>query len=389
MNDIVKMTIDFDLPTHWLHGAGYAKKTGELLKERNVKAPLVLTDGLLVKLGTVKPVLVALDACGYAYDICDKFTAEPTVRHFDATIKELDLKRYDAVVAVGGGSVLDSAKALAVIAKFGGSVRDFAGRDKIPAAPDWVNISIPTTAGTGSEVSDGGVFIDEDRNSKFIMMSKKVSATVALTDPLMTVSMPPKVTAVSGSDALVHAVESYLSRYANPVSRLFSSRAIELISRYLPKAYADGQDLEARNAMQIGSTMAMSAGCNVYLGLCHSIAMPLCGLYHMPHGQACGMCLPFVLKYNAATVPQHVKEVLVLMGMWDETLPEAEAFANGFALVEQFLNAIGIGTHLSPFGFKPNDVDAIAASTLNSLQCPPNPRTPTHGEIAELVASFA
>lgn len=389
MAEILNARINFSLPTHWLHGLGYASKAGELLRSRNVKRPLVLTDGLLIKLGTVTPVLEALEACGYQYDICDKFTAEPTVRHFDATVKELDLKCYDAVVAVGGGSVLDSAKALAVIAKFGGSVRDFAGRDKIPAPPDWVNISIPTTAGTGSEVSDGGVFIDEDRNSKFIMMSKKVSATVALTDPLMTVSMPPKITAVSGSDALVHAVESYLSRYANPVSRLFSSQAIKLISRYLPIAYAKGHDIEARNAMQLGSTMAMSAGCNVYLGLCHSIAMPLCGLYHMPHGQACGMCLPFVLKYNAATVPQHVREVLMLMDMWNEALPEAEALANGFALVEQFLNKIGIGTHLSTFGFTHNDVDAIAASTLNSLQCPPNPRTPTHQEIAELVASFA
>ena len=388
MEDVLNARIDFSLPTHWLHGLDYARKAGELLRQKNVKHPLVLTDSLLVKLGTVAPVLESLAACGFAYDICDKFTAEPTVKHFDATAKELNLKKYDAVVAVGGGSVLDSAKALAVIAKFGGSVRDFAGRDKIPAAPDWVNISIPTTAGTGSEVSDGGVFIDEDRNSKFIMMSKKVSATVALTDPLMTVSMPPGVTAVSGSDALVHAVESYLSRYANPVSRLFSGRAVRLISSYLPVAYADGHNLEARNAMQVGSTMAMSAGCNVYLGLCHSIAMPLCGLYHMPHGQACGMCLPFVLKYNAATVPQQVKEVLTLMGLWDTTLPAPEAFENGFALVEQFLNDIGIKTHLSPFGFNPNDVDAIAASTLNSLQCPPNPRTPTHNEIAELVCSF-
>lgn len=387
--ETLNTNINFHLPTQWRHGLDYARKAGEILQERHVSRPLVLTDGLLIKLGTVAPVLESLEACGIKYAICDKFTAEPTVKHFDATVKELDLKQFDAIVAVGGGSVLDSAKALAVIVKFGGSVRDFAGRDRIPAPPDWVNVSIPTTAGTGSEVSDGGVFIDEERNSKFIMMSKKVSATVALTDPLMTVSMPPKVTATSGSDALVHAVESYLSRYANPVSRLFSKQAIELISRYLPKAYADGNDLEARNAMQMGSTMAMSAGCNVYLGLCHSIAMPLCGLYHIPHGQACGMCLPFVLRYNAVSVPQPVREVLQLMRMWDNTLPEPEAFEKGFSLVKKFLNDIGIQTHLSPFGFNPCDVDAIAASALNSLQCPPNPRTPTHAEIVELVGSFA
>lgn len=381
--------INFYLPTHWLHGIGYAQKVGQVLKDRNASRPLVLTDTLLVKLGVLDPVLQALKDAGITYVVCDKVTAEPSVLAFDALVRELDLKQFDSIVAVGGGSVIDVAKGLAVVAKFGGSIRDYAGKDKMPASPDWINVTIPTTAGTGSEVSDGGVFIDAEYNTKFIMMSKRVCATVALTDPLMTVTGPPKITAYSGVDALVHASESYVSRYADETSRLFSRRAIELISRYLPVAYADGQNLEARNAMQIGSTMAMIAGSNVYCGLCHSLAMPLCGTYHMPHGQACGMSLPFVLKYNAVAATESVRGVLSAMGFWDAFLPEQAAFDAGYQKVEEFLNSLGISTALSDFGFDEAHLVDIATSTLESIQCPPNPRTPTHAEIMELVKSFA
>lgn len=387
--DIAGSTVNFSLPTHWMHGMGYAKKVGKVLKSRNASRPLVLTDALLVKLGILDPVFQSLKDASISYVVCDKVTTEPSVRMFDQLVQELDLKQFDSVVAVGGGSVIDVAKGLAVFAKFGGSIRDYAGKDKMPSPPDWINVTIPTTAGTGSEVSDGGVFIDEEYNTKFIMMSKRVCATVALTDPTMTVTGPPKITAYSGVDALVHASESYMSRYADEASRLFSRRAIELIAKYLPVAYADGQNLEARNAMQIGSTMAMIAGSNVYCGLCHSMAMPLCGTYHMPHGQACGMSLPFVLRYNAGAAPQSVKGILTAMGFWDPGLKEDQAIDQGCIRVEKFLNSLGISTHLNDFGFKAADTPDIAQSTLESIQCPPNPRAPTHGEIVELVKSFA
>lgn len=386
--DISKATVNFDLPTHWMHGEGYAAKTGAILKETGAKYPLVLTDALLVKLGVVEPVFNSLKENGYQYDLCDKVTAEPTVRFFDDLAKELDLAKYDAVVAVGGGSVMDIAKALAVVAKYGGSVRDYAGKDKMPGRPDWINVSIPTTSGTGSEVSDGGVFIDEENNSKFIMMSKRVSATIALTDPLMTVTGPPSITAYSGVDALVHATESYCSRNADIISQSFSLKAIELICQYLPIAYTNGQNIEARNAMQMGATMAMIAGCNVYLGLCHSIAMPLCGLYHMPHGQGCGMSLPTVLKYNAEAAPERIEAVLKAMQCWDDNLPKADAFEQGYKKVDAFLNSLGISTRLSDFGFDEKHLDEIAQNTLASIQCPPNPRTPTHADVVEIIKSF-
>lgn len=386
--DTTEKTINFNLPTHWLHGLGYAAKAGELLAARHAKAPLVLTDPIVRETGNVEPVLASLKALGLKYEICDLFATEPTVKFFDDTVKDLDLSRFDAVVAVGGGSVLDAAKALAVVAQFGGSIRQYAGRDKVPQRPNWVNISIPTTAGTGSEVSDGAVFIDEEAGTKFIMMSKRVCPSIALTDPLMTKTMPPKVTAYSGVDALTHAIESYTSRFADTASELFALKAIALIGANLPKAYANGNDMEARNAMQMGATMAMISASNAYCGLCHSMAMPLCGRFHMAHGQACSMSLPFVLKYNAAVTPQKVQTVLTAMHLWPQGLPYPEALEQGLLGLEKFLNDLGIVTRLSRFNCTADDLEHIARATLTSLQCAPNPRTPTHNEIVALAQSF-
>ena len=382
------MTINFNLPTHWLHGQGYASKVGEILKQKNAKRPLVLTDNILIKLGTINPVLKSLEDNGFKYVICDKFNAEPTVTHFDTVAKELDLKQFDSVVAVGGGSIIDAAKAFSIVAKFGGSIRQYAGKDKIPSRSDWINICIPTTAGTGSEVSDGAVFIDEEANTKFIMMSKFVCPNIAITDPELTRTMPASVTAYSGVDALVHAIESYTSRFADTVSELFALQAIAYISKYLPIAYKDGNNMEARSAMQKGATMAMISASNAYCGLCHSMAMPLCGLFHMIHGQGCGMSLPFVLRYNSAMTPQKVQTVLKTMNMWDASLTEADAMEQGFVKLEKFLNDLGIITKLSHFKCTEKDLDHIAKATLESVQCAPNPRTPNHAEIVELAKSF-
>lgn len=190
----------FDFPTSWRHGRGPASRTG---------------------------------AVNY----------EPTVELFDTIIAQLDLQKFDAVVAVGGGSVLDVAKGLAVIGSFGGHIRDYAGFDKVPGVPPMKVVTVPTTSGTGSEISDGVVLIDEARQTKFLVISKKICPTVALTDPLMTLSMPPQVTARSGTDALVYATESYISKGAGPATELFALRAIELLSRNIAAACDSGQDL--------------------------------------------------------------------------------------------------------------------------------------------------
>ncbi|MCE5253847.1 MAG: iron-containing alcohol dehydrogenase [Actinomycetia bacterium] len=374
MSDVDPIPV-FSFPTSWSHGRGLAGRAGTVLGELGCRDPLVLTDGLLLSLGVVEPVLDSLRAAGIDYTICDAVNYEPTVDLFDSIIDRLDLKKFDAVVAVGGGSVLDVAKGLAVIGSFGGHIRDYAGFDKVPGVPPIKVVTVPTTSGTGSEISDGVVLIDEARKTKFLVISKKICPTVALTDPLMTVSMPPRVTAFSGTDALVHATESYISKGAGPATELFALRAIELLCRNIRAACDNGGDLDVRERMQIGATMAMSAGMNSKLGLCHAMAMPLCALYHMPHGQAVGMALPVVLAYNAPAVGAKMEAVFQAMGFADD----------GFARLEALLKEIGVLARLGDMGFQESHMPTIVNETMNSAQRPTNPRDPTPEDIAAIV----
>lgn len=375
----------FNFPTSWHHGRGLAADSGRLLKDLGCKTTLVVTDKLLVDLRVLKPVTTSLDASNISYTICDEVTIEPTVSLFEDIVNKLDLKTFDSVIAVGGGSVIDVAKGLSIIAKFGGSIRDYAGYDKVPGHPDWKSIMIPTTSGTGSEVSEGTIFIDESLQSKILVLSLKICPTIALTDPEMVKTMPPNVTVNSGIDALVHAIESYTSIDASALTEPISLRAIELISEGLKPAYRNGDDLDAREAMQIGATMAMVAGMNAHMGLCHSMAMPLCALYRMPHGQAVGMALSPVMAFNSEVVKQKVIDIFKVMGFADGATEEDVLTEECYQKLEDFLKEIGIAAKLSDFGYQDEHMETIVQGTMNSVQRPFNPRMPSNEDIAGIV----
>ena len=373
-NLIGHIGIKFDLPTSWRHGRGIVSQTGKVLKSLRCRRPLILTDKYLLSAGFVEPVINSLKNDDITYFICDEVTMEPTVTLFESIADKLDLKSFDSIVAVGGGSVLDVSKGLSVIGSFGGNIRDYDGFDLIPGVPGIRVIAIPTTSGTGSEVSDGAVLIDESRDTKFIVISKKICPAVALTDPEMTRSMPPYVTACSGMDALVHAIESYISIGSNPVTELFAQKAVMLISKGLKPAFKNGNDMEARENMQIGATMAMTAAMNSYLGLCHAMAMPLCALYKIPHGQVCGLLLPHVLKYNSPAVREKVDHIFNIMG-----------FKDGYEGTHSLLNDLKLSAGLTDFGFKDSHLQTIIQGTRGSAQMPTNPRAPTDSEIIDIV----
>ncbi len=368
------MNIKFDLPTSWRHGRGIVSETGSMLLKLGCKNPLLLTDKLLLASGILEPVIKSLNDEGISFTVCDDVDKEPTVRLFESIVGRLDLDCFDSIIAVGGGSVLDVSKGLSVIGSLGGSISDYDGFELVPGIPRIKVIAIPTTSGTGSEVSDGVVLIDESRDTKFIVISKKICPSVALTDPEMTRSMPPHVTACSGIDALVHAIESYISRGSNPVTELFAKKAIRLIAKGLRPAFLDGDDMDAREKMQVGATMAMTAAMNTYLGLCHAMAMPLCALYKIPHGQVVGMLLPHVLKYNSPAVKEKVEHVFRIMN-----------YKNGYDDIGKLLDDIGLAARLSDFGYKESHLETIIKETLGSAQAPTNPRVPPEGDIADIV----
>lgn len=382
----------FDFPTSWRHGRGLVTQTGNILRELGCSRTLLLTDKLLIQRGIVDPVTASLAEAGIDYTVCDAVTTEPSVSLFEELVGTTggpplirDLAGFDSMLAVGGGSVIDVAKGLAVVAQFGGHIRDYAGLDTIPEPLTRKIVAVPTTAGTGSEISDGSVWIDEAARTKFLVLSLRICPTVALTDPEMTRSMSPHVTATSGVDALVHAIESYLSRDASVATELFSLRAIESISGGLKTAYDHGDDLDAREAMQLGATMAMIAGTNAHMGLCHALAMPLCGLYGMPHGQACGMVLPHVLEFNAEVARTKVAGVFKAMGFLSPE-PGSGAFSSAqYRKLTVFLGRVGIAGRLSDFGYRDDHMRIIVRATLSSVQTQFNPRTPSEDDLVGLV----
>jgi alcohol dehydrogenase class IV len=373
-NSFKKPTIKFHMPTRWHHGRGMASKTGEMLSELGCKKPLLLTDKFLLSAAIVDPVIDSLDRKNITYTICDDVNREPTVKLFETITGKMDLQSFDAIIAVGGGSVLDVSKGLSIIGSFKGHIRDYDGFDLVPEVPDIKVVAVPTTSGTGSEVSDGVALIDESRDTKFLVISKKICPAIAITDPEMTVRMPPSVTASSGMDALVHAIESYISLGANPATDLFAKKAIGLISRGLKSAYISGEDMDARERMQIGATMAMIAAMNSYLGLCHAMAMPLCALYNIPHGQVCGMLLPHVLKFNSISIKEREEEIFKIMG-----------FSHDYSDLIKLLDDINLAAGLNDFGYKEEHMDTIINETLASAQAPTNPRLPSRNDIADIV----
>ena len=379
------LAMKFDFPTSWRHGRGLAAESGAILKNLGCKKTLLLTDKWLADSGVVRPVVTSLDRSNTAYLLRDDVTQEPTVSFFENLAENLDLGDFDSILAVGGGSVIDVAKGLAVIAQFGGHIRDYGGIDRIPEPLSRKIVTVPTTSGTGSEISDGCVFIDEKSKSKFLVLSTRICPAVAITDPEMTKSMPPAITANSGVDALTHAMESYLSRDASVASELFSIRAVGLIGSGLKRAYHQGEDMDARETVQLGSTMAMIAGMNAHMGLCHAMVMPLCALYHIPHGQACGMVLPQVLAYNEEVRNEKVVDIFKAMGFMEGSGVPEKGLAGPYQKLRSLLGEIGISARLSDFGFSPDHMQILVHETLNSVQCQFNPRSPTEEDIAGIV----
>jgi alcohol dehydrogenase class IV len=379
------LAMKFDFPTSWRHGRGLCGKSGSILRDLGCNKTLLLTDKLLVDLGVVRPVVTSLEQSNLEYLVCDDVTEEPTLGFFETLVENLDLEDFDSILAVGGGSVIDVAKGLAVIAQFGGHIRDYGGIDRIPEPLTRKIIAVPTTSGTGSEISDGCVLIDEKVQSKFLVLSTRICPAVAITDPEITKSMPPNITANSGVDALAHAIESYLSKKASVASELFSIRAIELIGSGLKRAYYHGEDIDARETVQIGSTMAMIAGMNAHMGLCHALVMPLCALYHIPHGQACGMVLPHVLAYNQEV---HELKVTNIFRALEFVAAEADtpvSSAGSYQRLNELLDEVGIRARLSDFGYSEDHMQTIVHETLNSVQCQFNPRKPSEEDIQDLI----
>ena len=369
------------------HGAGAIKEIATEVKGRGFKKAFVCSDPDLIKFGVTKKVTDVLDNAEIDYDIYSEIKPNPTIKNVQTGVKAFKDSCADCIIAIGGGSSMDTAKAIGIIIKN----PDFADVRSLEGVAPTTNkcvpiIAVPTTAGTAAEVTINYVITDTEKNRKMVCVDPKDIPVVAVVDPDMMSSMPKGLTAATGMDALTHAIEGYITAGAWELSDMFHLKAIEIISRSLRGAVENTP--EGREGMALGQYVAGMGFSNVGLGIVHSMAHPLGALYDTPHGVANAIILPTVMEYNAPATGEKYRNIAKAMGVEgvDEmTLDEARKAA--VDAVKKLSHDVGIPENLKDI-VKPEDVDFLAQSAYDDACRPGNPRETSVEEIKELYLSL-
>jgi alcohol dehydrogenase len=364
----------FPIPTDIHFGCGVVSSLPDRLRALGSAKPFLVTDPGLRAAGVVERVELLLKAANMPAAVFDGVKPDSGSALIDSTATHLRTQGADAVVGLGGGSSLDTAKAVAAMATNPGSILDYAGLHKIVQRP-LPMVAIPTTAGTGSEVTLWSVFTDDTRQVKSAAGSFLLYPSVALCDPELTLDLPQELTAATGMDALGHAIECYANDACQPISAALARAAIELIGRHLRAAVSNGRDRAARYAMMLASTMAGMAMNPTRLGLAHALAMPLGSwALRIPHGCAIAITLPAVMEFNHLAQPERFAEVARALGEPVDNLPAVGAAARSFAAVRSLARDVGIPAGLGALGLREEHIDAVAAEAINSGNVAVNPR---------------
>jgi alcohol dehydrogenase len=377
-------TFTITQPTRLLFGAGAIAGLADLVKAEGGSKVFLVVDPGLKNAGLLQKVTDPLKKAKIPFEIYDKIDPEPGLKLADAGCKLAAKSGCDCVVGVGGGSAMDVAKAISILLTNGGKAEDYLGLGKI-AKPGVPKIMVPTTAGTGAEVTFTAVFINEKTKSKGGMNGDPLYPNAALLDPELTVSLPPHVTAATGIDAFTHALEGYLSTQAHPISDMYALEAIEMISRNLPRAYANGNDLEARSGMLMGSLLAGKALATAGVGLVHAMAYPLGGMFGISHGLANAVLLPYVVEYNLIGNPGKYAAVAEVMGYDTSDMPLREAAAVVVEAIFNLNNDVGIPGSLADLGIPVEKIPEMADIALTVTRpIENNPRKPTRDEVIQV-----
>src|SRR4051794_37497239 len=342
----MRETWTFNSAGQLIFGRNAAGQIGEIARRLGGQRVLIVTDANLVKAGLAERVSRPIEEAGIPFKVFDGGEPEPSVQVAEQCIEAADRFHANLVVGLGGGSNMDLAKITATVLAHGGTPRDYFGEDRIPG-PVWPLICVPTTAGTGSEVSAASVLTDTANQMKVGILSNYLRPTVALVDPLLTVGCPPKVTADSGIDALTHAIEAYTAvdnadfplpagersvyQGSHPFGDMLAEKAIALVGRHLRRAVGHGTDLAAREGMALAATEAGLAFSNVGVALVHALEYPLGGATHCSHGAGNGLLLPYVMRFNLPARRARFAAIAGLLGEEVAGLGEGEAAERGIA----------------------------------------------------------
>ena len=368
------------------HGHGAIENIVPELTGRGYKKALVCSDPDLIKFGVTGKVTALLDAAGFAYEVFSDIKANPTIENVQAGVAAINACGADCIVAIGGGSAMDTAKAIGIIAnnpEFA-DVRSLEG--VAPTKKHAVfTIAVPTTAGTAAEVTINYVITDVEKKRKFVCVDTNDIPEVAVVDPDMMATMPKSLTAATGMDALTHAIEGYITKGACAISDMFHLEAIRLISANLRGAVQNTPD--GREGMALGQYIAGMGFSNVGLGIVHSMAHGLSALYDTPHGVACAILLPVGLEYNKSVAGERYRAVGEAMGVMDiGRMTDAEAADATIAAVRQLSADVGIPANLHGI-LKEEDIAFLSESAFADACRPGNPRDTSVEEIAALYKS--
>ena len=369
------------------HGKGAILNVTAEAKLREFKKAFICSDPDLVKFNVTKKVTDLLDKEGLEYELYSNIKANPTIENVQTGVEAFKKSGADYIIAIGGGSSMDTSKAIGIIIanpEFE-DVRSLEGLSptKHPSVPIF---AIPTTAGTAAEVTINYVITDVEKKRKFVCVDAHDIPVVALVDPDMMSSMPKGLTASTGMDALTHAIEGYTTKGANVITDMFNLKAIELIAKSLRGAVEN--TAEGREGMAVGQYLTGMGFSNCGLGIVHSMAHGLGALYDTPHGVANAIILPTVMEYNADAVGEKLRDVAKAMGVeGTENMSEAEYKKAAVDAVKKLSEDVGIPKDLKEI-VKPEDVDFLSQSAMDDACRPGNPRDPKFEEIKELFLSL-
>jgi alcohol dehydrogenase len=382
----------FFIPSVTQIGVGAVKMCGEKIKALGGTKPLIVTDKGIVKFGILKMVTDVLDAAGMSYAVFDETIPNPTDKNVHDAVDLYKKEGCDSLITLGGGSSHDCGKGVGFVTANGGKIHDFEGVDK-STKPFPPYVAINTTAGTASEMTRFCIITDLSRHVKMAIVDWRCTPGIAINDPVLMMGMPPRLTAATGMDALTHAVEAYVSTIATPMTDACAEKAIELVFKFLPKAVANGADMEARDMMAYAEYLAGMAFNNASLGHVHAMAHQLGGFYDLPHGECNAILLPHVEKFNLIACIDRLAYLAKLIG-------EPVAGISNRAAADVFLDAIrrlsadiGIPTGLVEMGkfygkdVKASDIPTMTGNAQKDACSFTNPRCATDKDVVAIYTS--
>ena len=366
-------------------GPGARKELPGIIERLGFNKALVVTDKGLMQFGVAKMVLDVMDEAGIAYDIFDDVKPNPTVTNVKSGIEACKKAQADFIVAIGGGSSMDTAKGIGIVV----NNPEFSDIVSLEGVADTKKkslpiIALPTTAGTAAETTINYVIIDESRQAKMVCVDPNDIPVCAIIDAELMYSLPKGLTAATGMDAMTHAIEGLITKAAWEMSDMFELKAIEMIYKYLPMAVNDPKNPEGRNCMAVAQYIAGMAFSNVGLGVDHGMAHPLSALFDVPHGVACAMLLPTVMRFNAPVCLAKYEQIAKAVGVWQEGMTLEQAADAACKAIEDLSAVVGTNKHLTDLGITEKDIPALAEQAINDVCTPGNPREVSKDDIISL-----